>query len=123
MVLYASPGQHGVLGQKQCARRSQLQRVWEVQPKDRPVSDQPRPPANQQEQDAIDRCNAALDTMATIWASKTDLRGNVKKLLATPDREDRLVEFIKLAHAEGLYEGRTSHVRENDNDQSAGPRQ
>lgn len=72
------------------------------------MSKRPDPAANQLEKEAVDRGMAALDTMATVWAAGTDLRGNVRKLLATPDCEDRLVAFVKLAYAEGLYDGRTS---------------
>lgn len=52
---------------------------------------------------------AALDTMATVWAAGFDIRGAVKAMMSLPDGEDRLIAFVKQAHVEGLYEGRTSH--------------
>ena len=61
-----------------------------------------------QNDQATERALAALDSMATVWAAKVGLREAVRAILATSDREDRLVAFIKQAHAEGLYEGRTS---------------
>jgi hypothetical protein len=56
------------------------------------------------------RAMAALDTMAEMWAAKfqaagTNLRGAVRVMLACPDAETRLLQLIKQAHAEGLFEG------------------
>lgn len=61
-----------------------------------------------QEDDDIKKAIGALDAITTIWASKFDLRGNVKTMLKYPDAEDRLVKFIKHAYSEGAYDGRTS---------------
>lgn len=57
-----------------------------------------------------DRAMAALDTMAEVWAAKfqaagMNLRISVRVMLACPDAEDRILELIKHAHAEGLFEG------------------
>lgn len=61
------------------------------------------------EQEQVARALAALDTMAAVWAAKFDIRRAVKVMMSLPDGEDRLIAFIKQAHVEGLYEGRTSH--------------
>jgi hypothetical protein len=62
--------------------------------------------ANQKTEKAL----AALDTMTEIWAAKVDLRSMVKTMLGVPEqhREDQVMKLVKQAHAEGLYEGRTS---------------
>lgn len=60
------------------------------------------------EQEKTQRALAALDAMAETWAAKIGLRQAVRSILENPDSENRLVEFIKQAHVEGLYEGRTS---------------
>jgi hypothetical protein len=60
------------------------------------------------EDEKLQRAMAALDTMATVWAAQINLRHAVQVFLGCRDAEDRLVEFIKHAHAEGLYLGRTS---------------
>lgn len=57
-----------------------------------------------------DNAMAALDTMAEVWAAKFQakglgLRGAVRVMLACPDAEDRLLNLIKQAHAEGLFDG------------------
>lgn len=57
-----------------------------------------------------DRAMAALDTMAEVWAAKfqaagTNLRDAVRAMLACPDAEDRLLNLVKHAHAEGLFDG------------------
>lgn len=54
------------------------------------------------------RAMAALDTMATIWAASFDIRQAVHAMVRCQDGEDRLIAFIKQAHAEGLYAGRMS---------------
>jgi hypothetical protein len=61
-----------------------------------------------QETDATKRALAALDAMATTWAAQFDIRSAVKTMMAKPDAHDRLIAFIKQAHVEGLYAGRTS---------------
>lgn len=61
-----------------------------------------------EEQAQIDRAMAALDAMATTWAAGFDLRGAVRAMMALPDGEQRLIDFIKHAHGEGLYAGRMS---------------
>jgi hypothetical protein len=48
---------------------------------------------------------AALDTMAAVWAAKTNARHAVRVMLACPDAEDRLMAYLQHAHAEGLFEG------------------
>lgn len=55
------------------------------------------------------RAMAALDAMATMWAATFDIRQAVKAMMSLPDGDDRLIAFIKQAHAEGLFTGRTSH--------------
>lgn len=61
------------------------------------------------EQEKTQRALAALDAMAETWAAKVGLRQAVRSILEKPDCENRLIEFIKQAHVEGLYKGRTSH--------------
>lgn len=61
------------------------------------------------EQQKIDRAMAALDAMATVWAATFGLRAAVRSIMTRADSEIRLIEFIKHAHAEGLYAGRSSH--------------
>ena len=51
------------------------------------------------------RAMAALDTMAAVWAAKVDARGAVRAMLACADAEDRLLNYVKQAHCEGLFEG------------------
>ncbi|WP_371438341.1 hypothetical protein [Polaromonas sp.] len=63
---------------------------------------------NNLEQAKTSRAMAALDTMATTWAMTFDIRRAVKAMMSLPDGEDRLIAFIKQAHCEGLYAGRTS---------------
>lgn len=48
---------------------------------------------------------AALDTMAAIWAVKTNARQAVRAMLACSDAEDRLMAYLQHGHAEGLFEG------------------
>lgn len=54
------------------------------------------------------RALAALDTMATVWAAQFDIRRAVRAMISLPDGDDRLIAFIKHAHAEGLYDGFTA---------------
>lgn len=63
---------------------------------------------NNLEQAKTSRAMAALDTMATTWAMTFDIRKAVKAMMSLPDGEDRLIAFVKQAHCEGLYVGRTS---------------
>lgn len=65
--------------------------------------------AKNSEQEQVARAMAALDAMATMWAAQFDIRAAVKAMMVLPDGEDRLIAFIKHAHAEGLYAGRMSH--------------
>lgn len=61
----------------------------------------------------LNKAMAALDTMATIWAAQFDIRQAVAAMMKLPDGENRLIAFIKHAHAEGLYAGRTSHTEDS----------
>jgi hypothetical protein len=61
-----------------------------------------------QESEATQRAIAALDAMATTWAAQFDIRKAVATMMDAPDAQDRLIAFIKQAHVEGLYAGRTS---------------
>lgn len=54
------------------------------------------------------RALAALDTMASLWAIKVGARNAIRLMMSLPDAEDRILAFLTQAHAEGLYEGRTS---------------
>ena len=58
--------------------------------------------------DKTARALAALDTMASLWAVKVNARNAIRLMMSLPDAEDRILAFVTQAHAEGLYEGRTS---------------
>lgn len=60
------------------------------------------------EAEKLEKAMAALDTMATVWAASFDIRKTVNVMKSLPDGTDRLIAFIKQAHCEGLYAGRTS---------------
>ena len=60
------------------------------------------------EAEKVAKAMAALDTMATMWAAGFDIRKAVNAMKSLPDGDDRLIAFIKQAHCEGLYSGRTS---------------
>ena len=60
------------------------------------------------EAEKVAKAMAALDAMATVWAASFDIRQAVCAMKSLPDGDDRLSAFIKQAHCEGLYAGRTS---------------
>lgn len=64
--------------------------------------------ADHQPDEKTARALAALDTMASLWAIRVGARNAIRLMMSLPDAEDRLVAFLTHAHAEGLYEGRTS---------------
>lgn len=64
--------------------------------------------ADHQPDEKTARALAALDTMASLWAIRVGARNAIRLMMSLPDAEDRILAFLTHAHAEGLYEGRTS---------------